>query len=190
MAVRMTTRKTALTRTIRGAVVVAALTAGTFAATTAGASAQPLSIPGIDFTIPALPTLPNQMMPANPMQTPDVIHSAPSVGDRALSAAESKIGSPYVWGATGPNSFDCSGLTQWAYAQAGVSIPRTTYDQEASGIAVSKADLRPGDLVLYYGGDHIGIYAGNGQVVHAPTSGQSVTRAPLDSMPFHMARRY
>ncbi|MDI9915491.1 C40 family peptidase [Rhodococcus sp. IEGM 1379] len=181
MSNRKSTRTTTLTRTVRGAVVVAALTAGAFVSATAGASAQPLSVPGIDFTIPGQ---------SNPIQTQNVAFSTSTAGNRALAAAESKIGSPYVWGATGPSSFDCSGLTQWAYGQAGVSIPRTTYAQESGGVPVSRADLRPGDLVLFYGADHIGIYAGNGQVVHAPTSGQSVTRTSLDSMPFHAAVRY
>lgn len=115
---------------------------------------------------------------------------ASSDGGRALAAAESKIGAPYVWGATGPDSFDCSGLVRWAYAQAGVSIPRTTYDQAVGGAPVSRDDLQPGDVVLYYGGEHVGIYAGGGEVVHAPTSGESVKRAPVDSMPYYLARRY
>jgi cell wall-associated NlpC family hydrolase len=109
---------------------------------------------------------------------------------RVLAAAESKIGAPYVWGATGPDSFDCSGLVQWAYAQAGVSIPRTSYDQAVGGTPVSRDDLQPGDVVLYYGGEHVGIYAGGGEIVHAPTSGESVERAPVDSMPYYLARRY
>ncbi|MDJ0108516.1 C40 family peptidase [Rhodococcus erythropolis] len=115
---------------------------------------------------------------------------ASSDGGRALAAAESKIGAPYVWGATGPDSFDCSGLVQWAYAQAGVSIPRTTYDQAVGGAPISRDDLQPGDVVLYYGGEHVGIYAGGGEVLHAPTSGESVKRAPVDSMPYYLARRY
>lgn len=171
MAARSTHRTTALTRTFRGAVIVAALTAGTFAATTAGASAQPLTTPSISSHVQ------------------NVAYSS-SAGARAVSAAESKIGAPYVWGATGPSSFDCSGLVQWAFGQTGVSVPRTTYAQQAGGVAVSRGNLQPGDLVLYYGGDHIGIYAGNGQVIHAPTSGDSVKRSPLDSMPFHAAVRY
>lgn len=113
-----------------------------------------------------------------------------SDGGRALAAAQSKIGAPYVWGATGPDSFDCSGLVQWAYAQAGVSIPRTTYDQAVGGAPVSRDELQPGDVVLYYGGEHVGIYVGGGDVVHAPTSGESVKRAPVDSMPYYLARRY
>ncbi|MCE4263863.1 glycoside hydrolase [Rhodococcus sp. ACPA4] len=172
MAVRTTSRtNAALTRILRSAIIIGALTAGAFASTTAGASAQPLAAPSQSTHVQQV-----------------AFYS--SAGSQAVSAAESKVGAPYVWGATGPSSFDCSGLVQWAYAQAGVSIPRTTYAQEAGGVPVSRGDLQPGDLVLYYGGDHVGIYAGNGTVVHAPTSGQSVTYAPVDSMPFHAARRY
>lgn len=114
-----------------------------------------------------------------------------STGQRILDAAATRIGSPYVWGATGPNSFDCSGLTSWAYREAGISIPRTSQAQISGGQAVSRADLQPGDIVAFYSGaSHVGIYAGNGQVVHAPYSGTAVSYAPLDSMPFYGATRY
>jgi peptidoglycan DL-endopeptidase CwlO len=93
---------------------------------------------------------------------------------QAVNAALSKQGDPYVWGATGPDSFDCSGLTQWAYKQAGVSLPRSTYSQEGVGQSVSQDDLQPGDLLFFYGGGHVGIYIGNGQIVHAPTEGEDV----------------
>jgi cell wall-associated NlpC family hydrolase len=103
----------------------------------------------------------------------------------ALSAAQSKIGSPYVWGATGPSSFDCSGLTSWAYAQAGVSIPRTSQAQANAGPHVSRGNLKPGDLVLFYGDlHHIGLYAGNGMILHAPHSGATVRYESINNMPF------
>ena len=112
-------------------------------------------------------------------------------GYAALQAALSKIGSPYIWGATGPSSFDCSGLTSWAFAQAGVHIPRSAEAQAGSGTPVSRADLQPGDLVFFYSPvSHVGIYAGNGMVVHAPTFGQSVKVAPMQYMPYNSARRY
>lgn len=112
-------------------------------------------------------------------------------GYAALQAALTKVGSPYSWGATGPSSFDCSGLTSWAFAQAGVHIPRSAGAQAGSGAAVSRADLQPGDLVFFYSPvSHVGIYAGNGMVVHAPTFGQSVKVAPMDQMPYNSARRY
>lgn len=108
----------------------------------------------------------------------------------ALSAAQSKIGSPYVWGATGPNSFDCSGLTSWAYAQAGVSIPRTSQSQASAGTRLTMSQLKPGDLVLFYSDlHHVGLYAGNGQVLHAPRSGETVRYESIGNMPFQFGVR-
>ncbi|MFI8664633.1 C40 family peptidase [Rhodococcus qingshengii] len=149
--------------------------------------APPDQVPAVPFESPA-PVV--SQFNADPIEQAPLPLTAPTHGQQALAAAESKLGAPYVWGETGPDSFDCSGLAQWAYMQAGVSIPRTTYDQAVGGVPVSEQDLEPGDLVLFYGGEHVGLYAGNGEVVHAPTSGQSVKRAPLDSMPFYRARRY
>jgi peptidoglycan DL-endopeptidase CwlO len=93
----------------------------------------------------------------------------------ALAAAETRIGLPYVWGATGPSSFDCSGLTSWAYAQAGISIPRTSQEQVDAGQQVPVSELRPGDLVIFFSdAHHVGLYAGNGMVLHAPHPGADV----------------
>ncbi|MET7382423.1 NlpC/P60 family protein [Streptomyces sp. NPDC005526] len=94
----------------------------------------------------------------------------------AFSAAQSKIGSPYVYGATGPSSFDCSGLTSWAYAQAGVSIPRTSQAQANIGTRIySQSQLQVGDLVFFFNDiHHVGLYAGNGQILHAPRTGTVV----------------
>ncbi|MCI0386547.1 NlpC/P60 family protein [Streptomyces sp. CNQ085] len=104
----------------------------------------------------------------------------------ALRAAQSKIGTPYVWGATGPNSFDCSGLTSWAYSQAGVSLPRTSQAQANAGTRIySQSQLAPGDLVIFYGDlHHVGFYAGNGQVLHAPRTGANVRYESINNMPF------
>ncbi|GAB3114137.1 C40 family peptidase [Streptomyces calidiresistens] len=103
----------------------------------------------------------------------------------ALSMAQSKVGSPYVYGSAGPSTFDCSGLTSWAYAQAGISLPRTSQAQANAGTRVSQSELQPGDLVFYYSGiSHVGMYVGNGQIVHAPRPGSSVHYAGVNSMPF------
>ncbi|MGV9994397.1 NlpC/P60 family protein [Streptomyces sp. NPDC003374] len=109
----------------------------------------------------------------------------------AFSAAQSKIGSPYVYGATGPSSFDCSGLTSWAYAQAGVSIPRTSQAQANAGTRIySQSQLQVGDLVLFYGDlHHVGLYAGNGQVLHAPRTGTVVRYESISNMPFQFGVR-
>lgn len=112
------------------------------------------------------------------------------VGAAALAIAESKIGKPYVWGAAGPNAFDCSGLVQWAFKQVGVSLPRTSAAQSQVGTAVSKADLRPGDLVFFYSPvSHVGIYMGDGKVLNATQSGEPVQISNMAYMPFHNARR-
>lgn len=111
-------------------------------------------------------------------------------GNDVVAAAMSRIGAPYVWGATGPDSFDCSGLVQWSYAQVGKSLPRVSDAQIWGGTPVSLEDLQPGDVVGYSGGGHVGIYIGDGQVVHAPTSGQTVTVIGLHDMPVVGASRY
>ncbi|NBM16363.1 NlpC/P60 family protein [Streptomyces sp. GC420] len=109
----------------------------------------------------------------------------------AFSAAQSKIGSPYVYGASGPNTFDCSGLTSWAFAQAGVSIPRTSQAQANAGTRIySQSDLKVGDLVIFYGDlHHVGFYAGNGQVLHAPRTGTVVRYESINNMPFQFGVR-
>ncbi|MEU9408646.1 NlpC/P60 family protein [Streptomyces sp. NPDC048281] len=94
---------------------------------------------------------------------------------KAIAFARAQIGKPYVWGATGPGSYDCSGLSQAAWKAAGVSLPRTTYDQVNAGTTVPLADARPGDLVFFYDDvSHVGIYIGNGMMIHAPKPGAYV----------------
>ncbi|MBC2639811.1 MULTISPECIES: C40 family peptidase [unclassified Rhodococcus (in: high G+C Gram-positive bacteria)] len=111
-------------------------------------------------------------------------------GRDALHAAVTRIGIPCALGAGDHRAFDSSGLVQWAYRQAGVSVPRTTYEQLEHGTAVDVGNLQPGDVVLFYGGGHAGIYAGDDTVVHAPAPGRPVARVPMNSMSFHAARRY
>lgn len=112
-------------------------------------------------------------------------------GLQALAAAESKLGTPYEWGATGPSAFDCSGLMVWAFEQVGVDLPRTSSAQaQADGESVSKSDLKPGDIVFFYSPvSHVGIYAGNGKILHASTSGEPVKYSDVDAMPFNSATR-
>ncbi|MGW5333742.1 NlpC/P60 family protein [Streptomyces bauhiniae] len=108
----------------------------------------------------------------------------------AVAYAYRKLGSPYVWGATGPDAFDCSGLIQAAYRSAGISLPRTTYAQINAGRRVSRSQLQPGDLVFFYSGvSHVGIYVGNGRMIHAPNPSAPVRVAPIDQMPFAGATR-
>ncbi|MFA7753094.1 NlpC/P60 family protein [Streptomyces sp. NRRL B-2790] len=101
----------------------------------------------------------------------------------AFSAAQSQIGKPYVYGATGPSSFDCSGLTSWAYAQAGVSIPRTSEAQSGIGTRLTRSQLQVGDLVFFFNDlHHVGLYAGNGQILHAPRTGTVVRYESMDTI--------
>ncbi|MFJ5706248.1 NlpC/P60 family protein [Streptomyces sp. NPDC093105] len=108
----------------------------------------------------------------------------------AISFARAQLGKPYVWGATGPSGYDCSGLTQAAWRAAGVSLPRTTYTQINAGRRVSRSELAPGDLVFFYSGiSHVGLYIGGGQMIHAPRPGAPIRIAPIDEMPFAGATR-
>jgi cell wall-associated NlpC family hydrolase len=105
-----------------------------------------------------------------------------------LSAALSRRGMPYIWGAAGPTSFDCSGLVQWSFAQAGVRMPRVAADQARTGPAVPVSQLQPGDLLFYHTDptapgyiSHVAIYLGNGLMIQAPQPGQNVEVVPADT---------
>lgn len=139
----------------------------------AAAAAALAATPGP--TTPA-PTVPAPGAPGPDSSAPGPTDPAPAPGGRAaevaVQAALSRLGSPYVWGASGPSTFDCSGLVVWAYAQAGVSLPRTSRGQHATLRPITRAELRPGDLV--FAGSpvhHVAIYLGDGRVVHAPQTG-------------------
>lgn len=108
----------------------------------------------------------------------------------AVLAAQRALGLPYVWGANGPSGFDCSGLMQWAWAQAGVSLPRTSQAQRYAGRMVPLSEARPGDLVAYRAdASHIAMYVGNGQVIHAPYPGAPVRYDPVGMMPISSVTR-
>ena len=108
----------------------------------------------------------------------------------ALAAARSALGRPYIWGANGPSGFDCSGLVQWSYGQAGVSLPRTSQAQAHAGRRVPLSQARPGDIVTYRSdASHVGMYVGNGQVIHAPYPGAPVRYDPVGMMPVSSVTR-
>lgn len=132
----------------------------------------------------------------NPLPPESVAAMIPAVPNgangAAVQAALTKVGSPYGWGATGADEFDCSGLMVWSYNQIGRSIPRTSQAQLAGGTPVSRDQLQPGDLIGYYSGiTHVAMYVGNGMVVHASTYGVPVAVVPVDSAgPYVSAVRY
>ena len=173
-------------------------TADAAPATTPLAAAQPLPAPapatGALFPAPAAPT------PAGPATAPVPTVSAPvqpvaqvvptAARSTAMSRALTKVGAPYRWGAAGPNAFDCSGLVTWAFKGTGVSLPRSSRAMSQVGSPVSRADLRPGDLVFFYRPvSHVGIYIGNGKIVHASSRKSPVKVSDMGRMKFTTARR-
>ncbi|MEU2897995.1 NlpC/P60 family protein [Streptomyces sp. NPDC001273] len=105
-------------------------------------------------------------------------------GRKAVAYATAQIGKPYQWGAEGPNTYDCSGLTSQAWISSGLSMPRTSQAQWQQLTRVGIEDMRPGDLIIYFGdASHVGMYVGDGVMVHAPRPGRSVTLAGAGSMP-------
>jgi len=112
---------------------------------------------------------------------PDIsIPTANTVGAQALQAAITREGDPYIWGAAGPDQFDCSGLVVWAYAQEGIALPHYTGSLWNSGVHIARADLEPGDLVFFFADiSHVGIYIGNGLMIDAPDFGEVVRVEPI-----------
>jgi cell wall-associated NlpC family hydrolase len=108
----------------------------------------------------------------------------------AIQTALAQVGDPYVWAGTGPDGFDCSGLTSYAYAAAGVALPHSSRAQSQLGVQVARADLQPGDLVFFYSPiSHVGLYIGNGMMVHARTFGQPVSVTSVDQSGYRFAKR-
>jgi cell wall-associated NlpC family hydrolase len=152
---------------------------------------------------PPAPPAPDAVPPAN---DPGVLAAPPGgipPGDMAppeggapeaatvIQAALSRIGSPYSWGASGPNAFDCSGLVMWSFQQAGIALPHSSQALARGGQPVSMDQMQPGDLVTYYSdASHVAIYLGDGMMVHASTYGTPVRVAPVDNAPIYNVRRY
>ena len=113
-----------------------------------------------------------------------------SKGAKALAYAKAQLGEPYARSGAGPSSWDCSGLTMMAWGSVGVSLPHSSRQQSNRGQPVAKSDLQSGDLVFFYSDiHHVGLYAGNGQVIHAPRPGKSVEYIKMSYMPYAGARR-
>lgn len=168
----MTTMRTATSRRSTRAAALALLTgAGLMLTPVAAQASAPGGAPAV--SAPSHVVAPNW--------------AAQKIVDTALA----QQGTPYAWGGSSPRGFDCSGLVQYAARAAGISEPRTSRAQATVGTPVSKADLRPGDLVFFYNPvGHVGIYIGDGKMVHAPTTGDVVRIASVDRMwGFNSARR-
>ncbi|OBF94889.1 endopeptidase [Mycobacterium sp. 852002-51152_SCH6134967] len=141
--------------------------------------------PGDDPAVLAAPPAPGAIAPGD-VAAPGAGHSA-----TVIQAALSRIGSPYSWGGSGPNAFDCSGLVMWAFQQAGVSLPHSSQALARGGQPVSQDQMQPGDVVNYYSdASHSAIYIGDGMMVHASTYGTPVRVAPVDNAPIYNVRRY
>ncbi|WP_069161246.1 C40 family peptidase [Nocardia altamirensis] len=182
-----------------------ALAATTGAMPAIPAMAATINIPGLgNFDVPvpqeyeapvqqlnqqiqqAVSAMPNAQAPAPQAAAPGMPgmpnlfqQQAPSASDIALDAAKSKVGAMYSWGAAGPRNFDCSGLVQWAYRQAGVELPRTSFEQSHVGAPVAFQNLQPGDIVVTANGGHVGLYAGDGKLLNAVQSGEPVSYTTL-----------
>jgi cell wall-associated NlpC family hydrolase len=134
---------------------------------------------------PGLPGAPGAIPPG------DVAAPGSPASTTVIQAALSRIGSPYSWGGSGPSAFDCSGLVMWSFQQAGISLPHSSQALARGGQSVSMDQMQPGDLVTYYSdASHVGIYIGDGMMVHASTYGTPVRVAPVNNAPIHNVRRY
>lgn len=128
--------------------------------------------------------------PALQAPTAGSVQAGSDAAQVIIDTALAQVGDPYVWAAGGPDAFDCSGLTQYAYAAAGISLPHSSKAQAALGRPVTRAELQPGDLVYYFSPiSHIGIYLGGGKIIHARTFGQPVNVGSVDMSGYAGARR-
>ena len=155
------------------------------------AAIPPPPAPGPE-TLPPVDGGPEIMAAAPGMVPPPEAAVIPGgAATTAVQAALTRIGSPYSWGGSGPNAFDCSGLVMWAYQQAGINLPHSSQAMASGGTPVSTDAMQPGDLVTYYGdASHVGMYIGDGMMVHVSTYGVPVRVAPVNNAPIHNVRRY
>jgi peptidoglycan DL-endopeptidase CwlO len=140
---------------------------------------------------PGVLAAPPDGIPPGDVAPPEAVPGGGAEAATVIQAALSRIGSPYVWGGSGPNQFDCSGLVMWSFQQAGISLPHSSQALAQGGQPVSRDQMQPGDLVTYYSdASHVAIYIGDGMMVHASTYGTPVRVAPVDNAPIYNVRRY
>jgi peptidoglycan DL-endopeptidase CwlO len=161
-------------------------------ATTAAAATVVGVLPGTAAADPAAPVAAavTPIAKVAPSAAPPALSPAAAARSSAVELALSKIGAPYRYGAEGPNAFDCSGLVSWAFKKAGVSLPRTSRAMSKVGEPVSRDELRRGDLVFFYKPvRHVGIYVGDGEIVHASNRESPVKVSDMENMKYNSARR-
>ena len=147
------------------------------ASTLACAAAAPLVSQAAPAAVaPAIPAAPLERLDPGPRPYPPTrAEPKPTLGDRAAAIALRAIGTPYRWGGSSPASgFDCSGLVYWAYGRVGIELPHSSYALYGLGRSVPRNGLKAGDLLFFYGLGHMGLYLGDGRMVHAPRSGKHV----------------
>ena len=163
-------------------------TANGIAALKARLTAQKNSLGGLlatekatlaSLTVPQQQTVASNSIGAGGTTTATYTGPTSTQAEQAVAFAYAQLGKPYQWGATGPGSFDCSGLAQAAWAAAGVSIPRDTYEQWAALPHIAASALQPGDLLYYDGIGHVAIYVGDGYIIDAPQTGLDVEKIPM-----------
>ncbi len=145
---------------------------------------------GVALTpLPAVAEVPTEAPPSSAPASPVVAPTA--AAQVAVDTALAQLGDPYVWAGAGPDIFDCSGLTQYAYGAAGIYLPHSSSMQSTTGTAVAYEDMQPGDLVFFYSPvSHVGMYIGGGRMVHAATFGVPVQVTSVDMAGYAGARRY
>ncbi|HEY2665396.1 MAG TPA: C40 family peptidase [Actinomycetota bacterium] len=165
------------------------------AATTMAVAVAPAALPVTPVVVAVAPPAHPAPVAAPPLRAPSgppaslrlaaarppAVAAAPlPAAARAVEAALNELGKPYRYGALGPSTFDCSGLTKFAYGSAGITLPHSAAAQYQSGRRVNRNQLQPGDLIFWRGLDHVGMYIGNGKMVHAPRTGEVVTIISID----------
>ena len=133
------------------------------------------------LTVPQQQTVASNSIGAGGTTTATYTGPTTTQADKAVAFAYAQLGKPYQWGATGPGSYDCSGLAQAAWAAAGIAIPRDTYEQWAALPHISSSAIQPGDLLYYDGVGHVAIYVGNGYIIDAPQTGMDVEKIPMNT---------
>jgi len=133
------------------------------------------------LTVPQQQTVTSTSIGAGGTTTATYSGPTSTQAEKAVAFAYAQLGKPYQWGATGPDSYDCSGLAQAAWAAAGVAIPRDTYEQWAALPHIASSAIQPGDLLYYDGIGHVAIYVGNGYIIDAPQTGLDVEKIPMDT---------